>query len=772
MWNSGSRPRCSAMRMKLGEETVVPVTPRPSPKPFATTVLPAPRSPHRQMTSPALATRPSRAPNAAVSAAESVRRVSSDRARVGTRPSVPESGEALEVAQGDGDRRSLAEADQASLEHHPGGEPARTGEAEPRALGAGERAGPDADEVAGRVGEVDVGIVDDEARRVGDDRDGPALEGLEHRHDGGGDRPPAGAVEDEDRERRQPVDAGPTPFLRGQEVVALLDPEGRDDDPAHAHRPGPRQRLRIDPGPGDEDRAGGPDVDLGSSQLTVRASRDVEPARRRPGEDLGAEDALRGRLEADADPVADLPDDAGEGCVQWLGAVRRGDPPATAGSEEQLSARDAGLVLGRGGAGWRPTVAGSLGALRARPRHDHGLRVAQAVRHRGAPDDGLARCDERPVARPEREPGLDRAGDQLPPRHEGEARGRRRLGRHAVSPGHASSPQAASAARRRSRRSGNRSGTSRRSTSTPARPPDTGTETRRVRRPSRTTLRNVSVASARSPGGRSTNARSPGRRSCSLVAVLSPSSRMEPTGTPRRRTVGIPPTTTTVPIGARRSSARSATTGRRSSGSSIVPSGPSRRAWSMASWVAPARRTTSAIASATAWPGARAKTPPAEIVRSGAGIALSSGVSATSRDSAARAAASRSRAPSPEASAHGFERRSRSRSPIRWRSRLPVVQARTESTVPCSGSASMSPARALLTATATGPWSATPGEAIARKPPSRPISMSSIRRARTSARLIAARTAVKRVSDERGRRPSRISRSGSSGPLRTRSGGA
>src|SRR4029079_16066082 len=47
-------PSYSAIRMKLGE-VIVSATPSPAPNAFARCVLPAPTSPHRQMTSPARA---------------------------------------------------------------------------------------------------------------------------------------------------------------------------------------------------------------------------------------------------------------------------------------------------------------------------------------------------------------------------------------------------------------------------------------------------------------------------------------------------------------------------------------------------------------------------------------------------------------------------------------------------------------------------------------------------------------------------------------------
>ena len=63
-----------------------------------------------------------------------------------------------------------------------------------------------------------------------------------------------------------------------------------------------------------------------------------------------------------------------------------------------------------------------------------------------------------------------------------------------------------------------------------------------------------------------------------------------------------------------------------------------------------------------------------------------------------------------------------------------------------------------------GSPSATPGVAMARSPPSSPMSSSSSRRSSASARESRARAAMCRVSIASGSSPSRISRSGSSGP--------
>ena len=109
-------------------------------------------------------------------------------------------------------------------------------------------------------------------------------------------------------------------------------------------------------------------------------------------------------------------------------------------------------------------------------------------------------------------------------------------------------------------------------------------------------------------------------------------------------------------------------TRRRSSSSSIVPRGASRRAWSWPSARIPGRRRTSASARATAGPGATFQAPPAAIATSGAGAASIHGVASSRRRTAARVAASRSSAPSPAASPHGVTASSRRRSRTRSRS--------------------------------------------------------------------------------------------------------
>src|SRR2546423_6446910 len=152
MWKSRSRPSYSAMRMKLGE-LIVALTPSPRPKPFANTVLPAPRSPQRQIRSPATATAARRSPSAKVASGESLVRLRAwpDVWLAGSvepraeREGATGSGEPLEVAQGHRDRRSIPEPHEPCLEDDAPTEAARAGKAGPAALGADERTGANPD---------------------------------------------------------------------------------------------------------------------------------------------------------------------------------------------------------------------------------------------------------------------------------------------------------------------------------------------------------------------------------------------------------------------------------------------------------------------------------------------------------------------------------------------------------------------------------------------------------------------------------------------------
>ena len=134
MWNIGNRPAYSPINTKLGE-LIVASTPRPAPKPFASTVLPAPSSPHRQTTSPGSATVARREANVRVASGLGLSSSIDGSAAVVTRPS----GKAFEIADRDGDRRPSAEANERRLERDAGWEATGTGEARPRPLGAGQR---------------------------------------------------------------------------------------------------------------------------------------------------------------------------------------------------------------------------------------------------------------------------------------------------------------------------------------------------------------------------------------------------------------------------------------------------------------------------------------------------------------------------------------------------------------------------------------------------------------------------------------------------------
>src|SRR5262245_4872920 len=122
--------------MNVGE-LIVPLTPRPAPKPFANWVLPAPSSPQRQIKSPGSAAAASEAPNRRVASASFV---ATDRSRsvggIGVEGSrsgrrgrrerrSSASAEPLEVGQRDRDGPRAVELDPAGLEEGPVPEPDR-----------------------------------------------------------------------------------------------------------------------------------------------------------------------------------------------------------------------------------------------------------------------------------------------------------------------------------------------------------------------------------------------------------------------------------------------------------------------------------------------------------------------------------------------------------------------------------------------------------------------------------------------------------------------
>src|SRR6266545_171237 len=695
------------------------------------------------------------------------------------------SDEALEVGQGNGDPAALLELDEPRFEMRPRPEATQAGQAGPAALASGQRPVDDPDEADGNGGRVGRVGAEEQARRVGDQADLTTLVRDQQPDDRTGDRTTEGTVQDEDREGRRPVQAGLLTPLGGGEVAKVLLREAADDDPPDAHRPRPDQRLCIHPRTDDEDRAGPAHVEGRRPQLGVRTTCDLEPAACRAAGAVSARQRRAVGRQDHGHARSSLADDARGGRLEDLGQVADGDLPAPVVADGQLSGRPSvrlgvpvtGMAADRR---WRGRGhLGRAGGTADRPasdRRSNQLHVPHALDQQGARRDDVAGPHEDPVADGEREADdgcLDdegAGGYQLEAARRlgtaGTAQGPRRPiergedAAHRSPPAHRAPCQAASSSRRCSSRSGRRSGTSRRSINRPPRPPPTSMANRRPRVPSTTGSRNSNSAVAPCPGGRSTSWRPPGTRSSSDDPAPAWT-----TTRPALRPARSPWGETTLPSGARRSSARSRRSSRRSLSTGIAPSGPMSRAWSKANWHAPARRRTSASASATAGPGAGANAPPVAITRSGAGRSSRAGVAARSLASAARAAASRSAAPSPSASPQGARRRSPSRSRSRMRSSGIVAHARTPSTVASSSLAGISPPLAEIAERTTTPSfasSSLDGQAATRIPASRPTPTVSSRRSR-----IAARDAVVRAtpaSASFGRPPSLWSRSTSGSP--------
>ena len=236
-----------------------------------------------------------------------------------------------------------------------------------------------------------------------DDRDLEAGQGREHGLDRARQRPARGPVEDEDRERREPVEGGPLARLRREEVAALLAGETRHDDAADAHRPGPRQRLGIDPRADDEDRPGRPDVETARAQFAVGA--ELEAAAGRAAERDDPADAAAGRPDRDA----------------GARAGRRGRSPRTASRARSVMSPVATRQrpchsktyspvgpLSAPRRAWPAQRAPGRGAGRRLGQVDLvEARVAQPLGD-GRPDhDRIAGGDQRPVAGREREQRVD-----------------------------------------------------------------------------------------------------------------------------------------------------------------------------------------------------------------------------------------------------------------------------------------------------------------------------------------------------------------------------
>ena len=412
------------------------------------------------------------------------------------------------------------------------GEPARARPARPSVPSRpAQLAAADADEIGRRRRQGDVGGVEHERRRVADDRDLAAGERARGRRATGlGDRSPDGAVEHEDRERRQPVERRPLARLRREEVAPLLAGEPGDDDAADAHRPRPGERLGVDPRADDEDRAGQPDVEAARPQ-DAPGHRSPGPRRAPAARGSDSPRASTPGMARPLGPDADPDRPAGRrgrrrhGGLDGLGSARRrrpasGRPPV----EEQLAhraRRTPGRSSGGSGApaGGRPAIAG-VGA----PAGDgaaadlHEPRVAEAVE---GPRAGAPACRAGRTERPRR-PGRSAKRRRSGPLDDGPAPATKSgpASSRVARPHHRAVCQALSSSRRRSGRSGSRSGTSRRSTRSPPRPPATSTAKCRPAAPRRTASRNLNSATAVSPGGRSTSSRPPGTRSRSLDARL------------------------------------------------------------------------------------------------------------------------------------------------------------------------------------------------------------------------------------------------------------
>ena len=238
------------MRTNDGD-VIVAVTPRPAPIALARCVLPAPRSPHRQMRSPAAA-RPPRAAGRArtwprIRAHDGPfrhdprrhhpKRSRSPRATVATDPSSSRMRPGFEM-----DVRHRTDAAPAG----PSQRPSRPSRAPPRTR----------TKSAGGVGRVISGASKTSvggSPTIATSRSGQHLEDVHQRT---GHRAAVGAVHDQHGVRRQPVEGGSLACLGREEVASFLARESGHDDPADAHRPSARQRLGIDPRADDEDRAG------------------------------------------------------------------------------------------------------------------------------------------------------------------------------------------------------------------------------------------------------------------------------------------------------------------------------------------------------------------------------------------------------------------------------------------------------------------------------------------------------------------------------------
>ena len=403
----------------------------------------------------------------------------------------------------------------------------------------------------------------------------------------------------------------------------------------------------------------------------------------------------------------------------------RGRLPALARDRDDVAPGRSGPRAGRRGAARRsarrPRPTRRTRRARDRPARD-GTRRRPGPRSAAAPGPGRAsrRSSRHRSARPR--PASRRAA-RAGGRCDRAAGAARRAGRPSARPARRRPrPRSAGRGRRAGRRRG--SGTRRRPCSRPA---------------------------GRRPGGR----RGAGRPRRPADAAWS--DERSPRCGPVRRPAGV----TTVPIGASRSSTMSARTARRSSGSGIEPSAPSSRAWSSAKAVAPGPADD--VVDGQGDRGGRHRRPGAagddhEVGRRPGGeLGRRLGQAAQGR-AQRRPGGTPSRRRSRRTTARCAARASGraagagrwSSSPSRGRGRPPRRRG------PPARAAPRGPSRHPSMGGSPGP----PGADRARRPPSKPISMTSIRRSSSSARLAVAAPIARRASSAGAASSVRRSRSG------------
>ena len=668
-------PSYSAMRMKLGE-VIVSVTPRPAPNALARWVLPAPRSPHRQTRSPALrARRPaeSRPAEDAGSGVAGSGHTSDPASRPGGRRR-----DACALRRSARGRRagrrpsSLVEADEAGLEVDAAGEAARTGQARPsgprdrpagrpgcgrgRAGGAGSVESGSSKTSIGGSATIATSRPSRASRMAMTGRRRAAATAPSRTSTANGGRRWRAARwrSSEARKSRRSLLARPatmmprTPIARARVSVSASIARADHEDRARPSRRRGR-RLRSSPSaPGDVEAAAG-----------RAAERDDRRAAR--GRRPGSRCALPGRTSRTMPATG-----VSSGSVTSPPATRQRPRHSNSSSPvgDATARRRGSAPIGRDDPG--RSCAGRAGARRSARRPRPTRRPPRAARSPGASGNVTSSGPGRAGGAPdEPEVGTERARDRrrrrrrraaLPcPRRRSRVRPRpqRRLPRgEQVAPpvgpiGQAQrdvaqvDEQAAQAARRRRSRSGGRAP------------------------PRRTRVAELELGD-RGHAGRQVDELEAARHEVELASVAAVGvhdDRRRPTR-PARRPAGV----TTLPSGARRSSARSAqdAAARRRRGSRragrAAGRGRARTGWPRAGGCTSTRARATAGAGTAARHRRRPRRDPA------AGRSPIRASRPARRPSAARAAAMRRAAPSPAASDHGAIRSSRRRSRRRCRS--------------------------------------------------------------------------------------------------------